>query len=38
LEELATIPGVAGAHIMSPSNEAAIADVIRDASGLRRQK
>jgi methylenetetrahydrofolate reductase (NADPH) len=38
LEELATIPGVAGAHIMSPSNEAAIADVIRDASGLRRSR
>jgi methylenetetrahydrofolate reductase (NADPH) len=37
LEELATIPGVAGAHIMSPSNEGAIADVIRDAAGIRRR-
>jgi methylenetetrahydrofolate reductase (NADH) len=38
LEELATIPGVAGAHIMAPGNEAAIADVIRDAVGLKRAK
>jgi methylenetetrahydrofolate reductase (NADPH) len=38
LEELATIPGVAGAHLMSPNNEAAIADVIRDASGLRTRR
>ncbi len=37
LEELAAIPGVAGAHIMAPGNEAAIAEVIRDAAGLRRR-
>ncbi len=36
LHELSAIPGVAGAHIMAPGNEAAIADVIRDAVGLRR--
>jgi methylenetetrahydrofolate reductase (NADPH) len=38
LQELATIPGVAGVHIMAPGNEAAIADVIRDAAGLKRAK
>jgi methylenetetrahydrofolate reductase (NADPH) len=38
LRELATIPGVAGVHIMAPGNEAAIADVIRDAAGLKRAK
>jgi methylenetetrahydrofolate reductase (NADPH) len=38
LEELATIPGAAGAHIMAPGNEAAIADVIRDAAAIRRAK
>jgi methylenetetrahydrofolate reductase (NADPH) len=36
LEELATIPGVAGAHIMAPGNEAAIAGVIRGVAGIRR--
>jgi methylenetetrahydrofolate reductase (NADPH) len=29
IEELATIPGVAGAHIMAPGNDAAIPDVIK---------
>jgi len=38
MEELAAIPGVAGAHIMAPGNEAAIADVIKDAAGIRRGK
>jgi methylenetetrahydrofolate reductase (NADPH) len=38
LKELATIPGVAGVHIMAPGNEAAIADVIRDAAGIKRVK
>lgn len=38
LEELATIPGIAGAHIMAPGNEAAIAGVIKDAAGIRRGK
>jgi methylenetetrahydrofolate reductase (NADPH) len=38
MKELATIPGVAGVHIMAPGNEAAIADVIKDAAGLKRAK
>jgi methylenetetrahydrofolate reductase (NADPH) len=38
LQELATIPGVAGVHIMAPGNEAAIPDVIRDAAGIKRAK
>ena len=37
MAELATIPGVAGAHIMAPGNEAAIADVIRDAASAVRR-
>ena len=36
--ELATIPGVAGVHIMAPGNEAAIVDVIKDAAGLKRAR
>jgi methylenetetrahydrofolate reductase (NADPH) len=31
IEELATIPGVAGAHIMAPGNDAAIPEVITEA-------
>src|SRR4029079_7948518 len=31
IEQLATVPGVAGAHVMAPNNEAAIPDVIRKA-------
>jgi len=31
MEELATVPGVAGVHIMAPGNDAAVPDVIRDA-------
>ena len=38
MRELATIPGVAGVHIMAPGNEAAIADVIRAAAGIRRAR
>jgi methylenetetrahydrofolate reductase (NADPH) len=38
MAELATIPGVAGVHIMAPGNEAAIADVIKGASGLKRAR
>jgi methylenetetrahydrofolate reductase (NADPH) len=38
MKELATIPGVAGVHIMAPGNEAAIADVIKDATGLKRAR
>jgi len=36
MEELAAIPGVAGVHIMAPGNEHAIADVIREAAGIKR--
>ncbi len=35
MQEMATIPGVAGVHLMAPGNEAAIADVIRDAAALK---
>jgi methylenetetrahydrofolate reductase (NADPH) len=38
MRELATIPGVAGVHIMAPGNDGAIADVIKDAAGLKRAK
>ena len=38
MRELATIPGVAGVHIMAPGNEAAIAEVIRGATGLKRAR
>jgi methylenetetrahydrofolate reductase (NADPH) len=38
MRELATIPGIAGVHIMAPGNDAAIPDVIRDAAGLKRAK
>jgi methylenetetrahydrofolate reductase (NADPH) len=38
MRELAAIPGVAGVHIMAPGNEAAIADVIKDAAGIKRSK
>ncbi len=31
IEELATIPGIAGAHVMAPGNAAAIPDVIAAA-------
>jgi methylenetetrahydrofolate reductase (NADPH) len=37
LEELANIPGVAGAHLMAPGNEAAIAQVIAQAAGIKRR-
>jgi methylenetetrahydrofolate reductase (NADPH) len=33
IEELATIPGIAGAHIMAPGNAAAIPDVIEAVRG-----
>jgi methylenetetrahydrofolate reductase (NADPH) len=38
MRELAAITGVAGVHIMAPGNEAAIADVIRAAAGIKRAK
>ena len=31
IEELATIPGVAGVHLMAPANEAAVPHVIAEA-------
>jgi methylenetetrahydrofolate reductase (NADPH) len=31
IEELATIPGIAGAHIMAPGNDAAMPEVIKEA-------
>ena len=37
MQEMATIPGVAGVHIMAPGNEAGIADVIRDAASIARR-
>ncbi len=33
IDELATIPGVAGVHIMAPGNDAAIPEVIAEARG-----
>ena len=36
MQEMAAVPGVAGVHIMAPGNEAAIADVIREARGKAR--
>jgi methylenetetrahydrofolate reductase (NADPH) len=38
IRELAEIRGIAGVHIMAPGNEAAIADVIGGAAGIRRAK
>jgi len=37
LEELAGIPGVAGAHLMAPGNEASIVDVIQAAAELKQR-
>ena len=37
LEELSSIPGVAGAHLMAPGNEAAIAEVLARASSIKRR-
>jgi methylenetetrahydrofolate reductase (NADPH) len=37
LHELADIPGVAGAHIMAPGNEAVIPEVIAAASDIPRR-
>jgi len=38
LEQLSTIPGVAGAHLMAPGNEGAIVDVLKAAAGMKRAK
>jgi len=35
LGELAQVPGVAGAHVMAPNNEAALAEVLSEAGSLR---
>ena len=37
MREMATIPGVAGVHIMAPNHEAGIVDVIRDAGKIVRR-
>ena len=37
MTELAGIPGVAGVHLMAPGNEAAIADVLKAAGGMKRR-
>ncbi len=37
LEELAGIPGVAGAHLMAPGNEGAIVEVLVRTSGIKRR-
>ena len=37
LEELSGIPGVSGAHLMAPGNEAAILDVLKAAAGTKRR-
>jgi methylenetetrahydrofolate reductase (NADPH) len=38
LEELVAMPGVAGAHIMAPGNEAAIPHILLEAAGIRTQR
>jgi methylenetetrahydrofolate reductase (NADPH) len=38
IEQLATVPGVAGAHIMAPNNEAAIPDVIARARAVVKDR
>jgi methylenetetrahydrofolate reductase (NADPH) len=37
IEELSTIPGVAGVHIMAPGNDAAIVEVIAAARAQMQQ-
>jgi methylenetetrahydrofolate reductase (NADPH) len=38
IEQLATVPGVAGAHVMAPNNEAPIPDVIARARALVKDR
>src|SRR6476646_7584718 len=38
IEQLATVPGVAGAHVMAPNHEAAIPDVIARARALVKDR
>ena len=35
LEQLAQLPGIAGAHVMAPNNEAALVEVLEEARSLR---
>ena len=37
IEDFATIPGVAGVHLMAPGNEAAIVDVLKAAAGMKQR-
>jgi methylenetetrahydrofolate reductase (NADPH) len=37
MQELAEIPGVAGAHVMAPANPEAIPDVLAEAASMRRK-
>ena len=36
MQELAEIPGVAGAHVMAPANPEAIPEVLMEAANIRR--
>ena len=38
IEQLATVPGVAGAHVMAPNHESAIPDVIARARTLVKER
>ena len=38
IAQLAEVPGVAGAHVMAPNNEAAIPDVIAKARKLVKNR
>src|SRR5215813_10924591 len=38
IQELAEIPGVAGAHVMAPANPEAIPEVLAEAGSIRRRK
>jgi methylenetetrahydrofolate reductase (NADPH) len=35
IDELATVPAVAGVHLMAPGNEAAISEVLKAAAGMK---
>jgi methylenetetrahydrofolate reductase (NADPH) len=38
IEELASIPGIAGVHVMAPGNDAAVPAVIKEAKKMLRQQ
>jgi methylenetetrahydrofolate reductase (NADPH) len=38
MQELAEIPGVAGAHVMAPGNPDAIPEVLAQAGSIRRRR